>query len=235
PDDIHSQAAIGTMLRDPRFNGVKYHAVQGTIGTQSGTQLDSSSLFDIAYDGNWSNALSDSGGALNAVTTKAISAVDAGGSIWVVDAGQSDFSADLVRAMRSQRPGVDTKARVHIVQHSSWNEGKTTPGDLTYVKQNTDYHKVGDGNDGGGDSPDLNSSDGSASHWARATTMPAPADAMWKEAQRLTDSLASPDNPTIRAKGMDFSDTVEALWIFGLNDDVDAANDDIMGFFDQFD
>ncbi|MGL5866766.1 MAG: cellulose binding domain-containing protein, partial [Dermatophilaceae bacterium] len=45
PDDIHSQAAIGTMLRDPRFNGVKYHAVQGTIGTQSGTQLDSSSLF----------------------------------------------------------------------------------------------------------------------------------------------------------------------------------------------
>ncbi|MGL5865771.1 MAG: hypothetical protein ACRCYX_07840 [Dermatophilaceae bacterium] len=239
PDDIHSQAAIGTMLRDPRFSGVNYHAVQGTIGKQSGTQLDSSSLFDIAYPNNWSNALGGQDSrdaAVSAVTAKSVGALDAGGEIWIVEAGQSDFSADLVRSIKSQRSDVDTKAVVHIVQHSTWNEQQTTGADLTYVKDNTDYQKIGDGNGGGGASPDLNSSSNSTAKWARAAAMPGTAGAMWKEAKKLTDSLGSSyPNPTISSGGLDFSDTVEALSIFGLNDEVKSSNDDILGFFDQFD
>jgi hypothetical protein len=239
PDDIHAQAAIGTILRDPRFAGIKYHAVQGTIGGQPGTQLNSSSLFDIAYAGNWSNALgsaSNRANALNTVTTKSINALDAGGQVWIVEAGQSDFSADLVRNIKERRPSVNTKTRVHIVQHSDYNERHTNSGDLSYVKTNTDYNKIGDGNRGEGTSPDLNSDANKTTYWARALALPNPADDMWREARRLTDTLsASFSNTTIKNGGMDFSDTVEALWIFELNDEVKAASDDIIGFFNEFD
>jgi hypothetical protein len=233
-DDIHSQAAIGTMLRDRRFRGVRYHAVQGTVGHQGGTQLDSTSLFNLAYGaGRWSDARGGGRGrALSAVASKAIAALDAGGNVWIAEAGQSDFSADLVHQIKSQRSGVNTKTRIHVVQHSKHNEDHTNPGDLSFVKSNTSYTKLGDGNSGSGRSPALSSKTNNAAHWAQALSMPGPASGYWRVAHKL--ARAAKSNPNIDAGGMDFSDAVEVLWIFGLSGSVKAANDDITGFFSQF-
>ena len=35
-DDIHSVASVATILSDPRLERVKYHAVAGAYGTQTG-------------------------------------------------------------------------------------------------------------------------------------------------------------------------------------------------------
>ncbi|BFM19220.1 hypothetical protein [Gilvimarinus japonicus] len=44
---------------------------------------------------------------------------------------------------------------------------------------------------------------------------------LWGEAKKLTDANnahAGYDNPSIAAGDFDFSDTVEATWIFNMND-----------------
>ena len=45
-----------------------------------------------------------------------------GGQVWVAEAGQSDFSADWLQRVYALDLPVDVKARVHVVQHSDWNE-----------------------------------------------------------------------------------------------------------------
>lgn len=231
PDDIHSVAALGTMLKDPRFNGVNYHAVSGAYGIQGGDYIEATHLFNLAFGAqNWSNAHTHYNSALTEVYNKVSAVLNNGGDIWIQEAGQSDFSADLVRRIKQQLPAVNTNNRIHIVQHSNWNEDKTTPADLSYVKNNTDYNKIPDGNSTGNGSPGFNSS--SSTQWSRALNHPQ-AGAIWTEAKRVADeSIANHQgwqNPNIRDGGMDFSDAVEDCWIFGFN-----SLNNINSFFDTF-
>ncbi len=55
-DDLHSVAALSTMLRDSRFAGLDYHATMGAIGTQGGTFIDATGLFNMAFGNQWANA-----------------------------------------------------------------------------------------------------------------------------------------------------------------------------------
>ena len=229
-DDIHTVAAVGTMLSDPRFTGVKFHAVAGAYGTQSGEYVPATELFNMVFGSHWSDAHNDYKAALEAVTGLVVETLNNGGDIWIAEAGQSDFSSDMVRQVKTLVPGVDTNSRIHIVQHSDWNEESAAPVNLGYVKHHTDYNRIADGNVLGNGTPGLTTD--SDTHWdrvmANAKTGP-----FWAEARSIGNRYNGVDgrylNKSIKAGGMDFSDTSESCWIFGFNDIHDVG-----GFFDEF-
>lgn len=231
PDDIHTVAAVGTILTDPRFSAVNFHAVAGAYGTQTGTFIEADHLFNITFGADhWSDAHSDYSGALDRVYQIVASVLNNGGDIWIQEAGQSDFSADLVRRIKQNMASINTQTRIHIVQHSEWNQDKTTPADLTYVRNNTDYQKISDGNSQNNGTPGFNSKD--TSQWSRVLNHPR-VGAIWTEAKRVADYSIEHElgwkNPTIESGGMDFSDTVEDTWIFGFN-----HLQNHVSFFDEF-
>lgn len=115
-----------------------------------------------------------------------------GGTVVVAEGGPSDFTEDVLRKMNQDR------SMVTVVQHSAWNENMTLPSALAYVKAQTNYIKIADGNVANSTAdlsfPFTN---------ARANTMRA-TDPLWSAAFDVYDNL------------VDFSDTVELLHILGV-------------------
>ena len=227
-DDLHAVAGLATMLSDSRFSGVDYYCTAGAYGKQGGTFLKNN-LFNLAFGSRWVSAHDNYNNAINQIFTKVSNTLNAGGDVWVAEAGQSDVMADVVRRVKTDMPAINTKTRIHLVQHSQWNEDETTPADLTYVKNNTDYHKIADGNSSGNGTPGLNSKD--TSQWARATA-DAQVGPVWVEARAaaLRWMGVNWDNESIKSGGMDFSDTVEVMWIFGF----EGQSGGINGFFNAY-
>ena len=229
-DDIHSIAAVGTMLSDPRFSDVNFHAVAGAYGTQTGEYVPATELFNMSFGDHWSDAHNDYKTALKELTGIVVETLNNGGDIWIAEAGQSDFSADVVRQVKLNSPAIDTRARIHIVQHSDWNEESAAPANLAYVKSNTDYHKIADGNARGNGTPGLKTD--SDAEWARPTAN-VKTGSFWSEARAISNKYNGEDgrylNEAIKAGGMDFSDTSESCWIFGFHDIFDVSQ-----FFDEF-
>ena len=230
-DDIHSVAAVGTLLADPRFADVNYHAVAGAYGIQEGEYVPATGLFNMVFAENWSDAHNDYETALEAVTMLVIETLNNGGDIWIAEAGQSDFSADMVRQVQLKLPGIETNERINIVQHSEWNQESTTPADLDYVRQHTNYQKIEDGNATGNGTPGLKTD--SDKEWLRATSNTATG-TYWKKARKIANKYNGVEgrymNDAIKLGGMDFSDTSETCWIFGFSDIFDVSR-----FFDEFD
>ncbi|WP_041522128.1 hypothetical protein [Gilvimarinus agarilyticus] len=217
PDDLQAVAALGTMLQHESLSNVNYLAVAGAYGVQDGSYIPSPKLFKLAFGKRWVDAHGDREAAVQAASELAQKTLQQGGDVWLQEAGQSDFSAALVKSIRAALPKLNSKQRIHTVQHSTWNENATTPEDLLYVREYTDYSKIPDGNGGGNGTPSFNNKDGQ--WWSRLAEHKALAP-LWIEAKRLSDENnghAGYDNPTIAVGGFDFSDTVEATWIFGFN------------------
>lgn len=229
-DDIHSVAAVGTMLSDPRFSEVRFHAVAGAYGIQEGEYVPATELFEMVFGSHWSDAHNDYETALKTVTEIVIDTLNNDGDIWVAEAGQSDFSSDMVRQVKMELPGIDTRSRIHIVQHSNWNEESAAPANLAYVKSNTNYHKIADGNATGNGTPGLKTD--SDTEWTRATANDKTG-AFWSIARSIGNRYNGEDdrylNDAIKAGGMDFSDTSESCWIFGFQGIFDVSQ-----FFDEF-
>ena len=229
PDDILAVAALATMLHDHRFENVEFIAVAGAYGIQGGTFIEADHLFDLSFGEHWVNAHSQKATALEMVKEKALEVLKTGGDVWIAEAGQSDFSADLVAMISDANPEIRTKTRIHIVQHSTWNESQTTPEKLLYVREYTDYSKIPDGNSTGNGTPGFNTSDGE--WWAAALAHPKTG-AIWEEARRIVEEkngTTGYENPSIKAGGFDFSDTAEAAWIFGFDE-----LPDVSAFFEEF-
>lgn len=229
-DDIHSIAATATLLNDPRFAGVDYHAVAGAYGIQEGLYVPANKLFELAFDGRWSDAHTDFSNALAEVSRKAAATLDHGGTIWIAEAGQSDFSAALVRRIQGDMPDLNVKERIHIVQHADWNEEVTTPDDLAFLKKTITYHKIPDGNTTGNGTPDFRSDEPVT--WKEYVD-DAQLIKIWETAIDIANTYNGVDgrylNESIQKGGLDFSDVAESVWIFGFEDMVDA-ND----FFSEF-
>jgi hypothetical protein len=222
-DDLHAVAALGTMLRHPRFACVRYWAVAGTVGTQQGDFVPAPKLFDLAFGKNWRDANANWKGAMAAGLKRAKATLKRGGDIWIMEAGQSDFSAELLDKLAAD------KGRIHIVQHSQWNEEMTAPAALAFVRANSDYQKIPDGNVVGNETPGFNSKDGRRWPALLANRRVGP---MWQEAKRLADRYNPQSayvNPSIAAGGFDFSDAAEAAWIFNF-----GGLHDTNAFFDAF-
>ena len=229
-DDVHSVAGIATMLADPRFSKIRYHAVAGAYGIQEGLYVPAEALFDLAFGDQWSDAHADFGKALDEVLSLSIATLNEGGSIWIADAGQSDFSAALIRRVQEQVAESVAKERIHVVQHADWNEEVTTAEDLAFVKEFASYHKIPDGNAPGNGSPGFRS--GKAANLQEHVSDFRLAE-IWRMAVEVANQYNGADgrylNEAILDGGFDFSDVAETTWIFGFSDLVDA-ND----FFEEF-
>ncbi len=229
-DDIHSAAAVATMLADERFAKVTYHAVAGAYGTQGGAYVPADDLFELAFGQNWSDAHSDFKKALDEVGTLAAKVIHNGGKIWIAEGGQSDFSAALVRELYNRLPDADIKNSVHIVQHADWNEEVTTPEDLVYVRTAASYHRIPDGNTTGNGTPGFRSDE--VIDWRQSINDPSLI-SIWEKAIAIANKYNGADdrylNESIMKGGLDFSDASETCWIFGFNNLTDSNQ-----FFQEF-
>ncbi|NDV61360.1 hypothetical protein G0Q06_02720 [Puniceicoccales bacterium CK1056] len=229
-DDIQSVAAVATMLADPRFSRVRYHAVAGAYGIQDGLYVPANELFELAFGSNWSDAHTDYERALGEVSALVTETLKKGGTVWIADAGQSDFTADIVRQMEKNLQGIDLKERIHVVQHADWNEKVTAPEKLAYVKVAASYHKIPDGNAVGNGTPGFRTDEPVA--WREYVTS-SKGQQIWELAITIANRYNAKDgrydNTAIGGGGMDFSDVSETCWIFGF-----AGLTDAEAFFREF-
>jgi hypothetical protein len=188
-----------------------YVVVNGCTGpdTEANYQSATEDVFDAIFgSGQWYNAHAAWAASVQSVANAWETALDAGGDIWVAEAGQSDFTADVVAEIKSRQPSLSTTTRIHVVQHSTWNEDETTPEDLTYVQANTNYVKIDDGN------VDNNTADlmqTESDWWKNMAYNNVAMGSAWDTT--LTYFLANYDTPGY----IDFSDTVEMLHILGIS------------------
>ncbi|MEM6718072.1 MAG: hypothetical protein AAF611_02030 [Bacteroidota bacterium] len=216
-DDLHSVAAAGSLIRIPQFSKLNYHAVAGSYGVQDGKYVPANSLFNLAFHNFWSDAHTDFDKALNEVFEKAHKVLKNGGNIWIAEAGQSDFSFSLISKIQYNLKQIDTKKRIHIVQHSDWNEETTTSENLTFVKQHSNYQKIPDGNILDNGTPGFNTSN----HIDYRNILDRKdIIAIWDLAVSLADRYNGAENrylnKSIKAGGMDFSDFSEVYYILKL-------------------
>ncbi|MEM9445468.1 MAG: Ig-like domain-containing protein [Verrucomicrobiota bacterium] len=256
PDDIHAQAALGSMLLHPDLKNVDVYAVLGATGIQGYSDgfIDSRPLMEkiygregkntwtYAWDGhlvrgvNWNRSV-------DRVKNKVRSVIENGGVVFVAEAGQSNITAAWIRKLIDE--GVSPsliKSNVVVVQHSRWNENQSSPSDLGYVQDQTSYIKIDDGNldydekgkngKKGKRSPAYNSSDLT---YIQEALSPAneneSAKDLWGLAEEVIVDSGWPGAPysTIPG-GADFSDTVEVWWIMEINTKADT----IRKFWDRY-
>ena len=156
-DDLQTVAALVTLLSDMKFSKINYHAVAGTYGIQDGLYVPPNDLFRLAFGDNWTDAHENLKNAVEQVKVIAKATLENQGDIWIAEAGQSDFSAELIKAIHADLPDINISKRIHLVQHSDWNEEVTSPESLDFVKKNTDYQKIPDGNRVGNGTPGFRS------------------------------------------------------------------------------
>lgn len=224
-DDLHTVAAFATLVSNPRYSKINYHAVAGTYGTQEGLYVPPNDLFQLAFGENWTDAHNNVKSAVSKVKSRVIETLVQGGDVWIADAGQSDFSAELVQAVQKDLPGIETSKRIHVVQHAEWNEEVTTPEKLDFVKRNADYIKIPDGNGVGNGTPGFRSPE--FTDWEDSITDPDLTE-IWQLAIDLGNKYNGKEgrynNEAIMAGGLDFSDLAEVCWMLGLQDIKDVEH-----------
>ena len=222
-DDLHSIAAFRSLLSLSAFKDLNFHVVTGAYGTQEGLYVPPESLLDKAFQ-RWSDAHTDFDKALNETYTKALATLDNKGSIWIAEAGQSNFSAALVELIRNKHPKIDTKNLIHIVQHSNWNEEVTSEKARNYVRKHTTYHKIPDGNALDNGSPGFRSNQKIALNLFLNEEL----QKIWSEAIDLGNTYNGIDgryyNESIAKGGLDFSDTSEICYILNLTEIEDSIS-----------
>ncbi len=218
-DDLQTAAALATLLSHNKFSKVNYHAVAGAYGIQEGLYVPPNDLFQLAFGDNWTDAHENVKNAVEQVKAIAKATLKNQGDIWIAEAGQSDFSAELVKAIQADLPGMNISLRIHIVQHSDWNEKVTSPIYLDFVMKNTDYQKIADGNVVGNGTPGFRTPE--YTRWKDKIKNPKLIE-IWQLAIDLSNKYNGKDgrynNEAIAAGGLDFSDLTEVCWILGLLD-----------------
>ncbi len=229
-DDLQTIAGFMTLASSKQFSSLKFHAVAGTYGVQEGLYVPANELFQLAFKDNWTDAHKNVNAAVIKVMEEIKSTLNNGGNIWIAEAGQSDFTALLIKAIQHSHPTMSIKERIHVVQHSDWNEEVTTTEFLDYVKRISNYHKIQDGNALGNGTPGFRSPEYDS--WKKKFKNPELI-AIWELAISLSNKYNGEDgrynNEAIANGGLDFSDLSEVCWILGLEDIVDMEE-----FFEKF-
>lgn len=172
--------------------------------------------------------------ASEVVKNKAKPILEAGGRVFVMDAGQSDLTADWVEKLIEE--GVtNTATNVILVQHSTWNEKHTAgfggltfsdgkndwdyinnPSKMTYVQLDDGNNEYGAKPSRGPKTPNYKNADTQYLPQAIDRRNPnAHARKLWIVAKEIVDN-SSYWGKVLNNGGVDFSDTVEAMWIFDL-------------------
>jgi len=166
-DDGHATVAALAVVRS---RGIIPHVVSGAYGAGNRTQYQpqAEQVMRQAWGSAWVNAHGNWQSAVNATASRWLNTLLNGGDIWIAEGGQSDFTSDVVRRIKTTNPGINTNNRIHVIQHSIWNEQMSDQGDLNYSRANTDYVKIDDGN-GANATADLNQKSTSFVALARAS------------------------------------------------------------------
>jgi len=224
-DDLHTAAALATLLTDSKFSKIHFHAVAGTYGIQEGLYVPPNDLFKLAFENNWTDAHEDFNNAIKKVQAIVKTTLANQGDIWIAEAGQSDFTASLIKKILSDIPGINISKRVHVVQHSDWNEKSTSPEHLQFVKSTTDYQKIPDGNVVENGTPGF--MDPNFSNWKDKIKDPKLIE-IWNLSTGIANEYNGKEgrytNKAIAAGGLDFSDLAEVCWILGLNEIEDTTH-----------
>ena len=224
-DDLHSVAAFATLVSIEAFARINYHAVAGAYGVQDGMYVPPNELMRLAFGKKWSDAHKNIEEAVGDVLRLALDILNGEGDLWIAEGGQSDFSARLVSAIRSELPGIDSKSRIHIIQHSNWNEEVTSKPGLRFVKDQTDYQKIPDGNAVGNGTPGFRS-DQIIDY--RLYVQDEHLRSVWELAIQLANIYNGKDgrylNVSVAAGGLDFSDFSEVCWMVGLENLKDGTD-----------
>ena len=224
-DDLHSVAALRSLLSMPEYRNVRYRAVAGTYGMQEGKYVPPNTLFQLAFGNHWSDAHASIQKAIDEVAPLVTETLRDGGDVWIAEAGQSDFTAELIRSVLEALPGQDISGSIHVVQHSDWNEEVTTPESLDFVQAKADYIKIPDGNGKGNGTPGFRSD--KPVNWKSRISDPDLRE-VWQLAIDIGNRYNGADgryqNEAIAGGGLDFSDFSEVWWIFGLPEMYDAPD-----------
>ena len=222
-DDLHTIAAFATLMSTPQYSTIHYHAVAGTYGVQEGLYVPPNELFQLAFGQNWSDADANRKKAIEKVLMIATETLSGQGDIWIAEAGQSDFSAGLIEKIQLEFPAMNLSERIHVVQHSDWNEEVTDQNKLDFVKNTITYHKIPDGNAVGNGSPGFRSPKNIdwKSQYSNIQLIE-----IWELALDISNKYNGKEgrylNEAIAAGGLDFSDLSEVCWILGIQDIKDA-------------
>ena len=224
-DDVQTLAALVTLLSDSKYSKINYHAVAGTYGIQEGLYVPPNPLFELAVENNWTDAHENMEAAVLKVKDIIKATLSNQGDIWIADAGQSDFTARLIKAIQSDIPYISISQRIHVVQHSDWNEKVTSPELLEFVKKNADYHKIPDGNVVGNGTPGFRSPQ--YNEWRSKISNPRLRE-IWQLAIAISNKYNGKEgrynNEAISAGGLDFSDLAEVCYILGIQDIKDTEH-----------
>jgi hypothetical protein len=216
-DDLHTAAGLATLLHYPDYKDLNYFAIAGTYGIQEGLYVPPNELMKLAFGKNWADAHNKRDKSIKLVVEKVKKTIKSSGSVWVAEAGQSDFTADWVKKLVEENPSLNVKEKIHVVQHSDWNESVTEPTKLKYAQSITDYHKIADGNAVGNGTPGLKS-DGIVNWESKLNDNHLTL--VWNTALRLGNQYNGKDgrylNESVAEGGLDFSDLSEVCYILNL-------------------
>ncbi len=206
-DDGQSAAADRTILQSMfGADWIKTHVVvvSGTYGKNARHfNTYSDDVMDAAWNdcGGWLAGHTNRESVVTELTRRWSEVLKAGGDVWVKEGGQSDLTADVVRRIKNQFPDLNPAKQINVVQHSIWNENKTTDAALSYTKEYTNYIKIRDAN------TYLENKGGNDAFVKAANEHPV-FGKIWKTAFAYY-------NPKER---LDFSDTGELMYILGLGE-----------------
>lgn len=223
-DDIHTIAAMATLITHKKNSKINYHAVTGTYGVQKGLYVPPNDLLQLSFGNNWTDAHKNFDNAIKKVKKIVLKTLKNNGDIWIAEAGQSDFSSALIKSIQHDLPNLNVNKHIHIVQHSNWNEKSTSKESLQFVKENSDYVKIPDGNDVGNGSPGFR--DATYTSWQDKIINPKLTN-IWQLAINIANKYNGKNgrynNKAVAAGGLDFSDLSEVCCILGIKNIKDTS------------
>ncbi len=198
PDDGHALVA-GRVLRD--YYGLNsVLAVNGTHGYQlrNAFNTNSESLFAAAWPSGL-NAFRDRDGSIATSAALWSETISQGYQVFVAEGGPSDFTADVLRAMPSSQ-----RSSVTVVQHSmGFNQDNTSRENLQFVIDQANYFLIDNGNLSNNATADL--------HQPSQLFIDLALSSQWGDLWQAAFDYLDPVNSKL-----DFSDTVELLWLLDI-------------------
>lgn len=221
-DDGHAIAANYSVLQSVNFTNLS--VANGTCGDNIRNRFQSGSTALVRAI--FGSTVLDVAGARNASRDAAAERWAAtlanGGDVWIAEGGPADFTADVLQRIDNLYPQLDLK-RVFVVQHSSgdrFNEQQTVQ--ISSVRNLASYVTIPDGNLSGNGSADFRQQSSAFVSAARSSRF----QREWELAFDYLDPSCNPSTPTCK---LDFSDTVELLYIIG-----DSTTDNVNEFADRY-
>ena len=199
PDDDDTHALVAGRVLVDTF-GVRAMAINGTYGDGRRDQFnrESEEVFAIAWP-NGLDAFNDRDGSIVAAAAMWSETISNGGTVYVAEGGPSDFTVEVLRELPAGQ-----RSSVTVVQHSDWNEINTSNSNFDFVRDVTNYIRIDDGNHPNNDTADLETRSNPTGFINAAR------DSVWSEAWNAAFDFLNPANR------LDFSDTVEALFILDV-------------------